>query len=111
VHVAESTLSMPAVFTLAFLQDVPPRVAMLAPGLMVFRRQPDGRIVVDSFPEETDVCEAVVALLDPRVARIERERLYICVANGEAVYVPVGESPLRRCRRYGRLYLRVPDGR
>ena len=101
---------LPEVFTLAFLQDVPPRVAMLAPGLMVFRRGRDGRFVVDRFPEETDVCEAIVRQLDPRMARLERGRLYISVANGEAVYIPVGESQLRRCRRYGRLYLRLADG-
>ena len=46
----------------------------------------------------------------PRVARIERGKLFVSVANGEAVYVPVGESALRGCRRYGRLYLRLADG-
>ena len=102
--------SVPAVFTLAFLGEVPPRLALLVPGLMVFRRQSDGRLTVDGFPDETDVCAAVVTRLDPRVARIERGKLFVSVANGEAVYVPVGESALRGCRRYGRLYLRLADG-
>jgi hypothetical protein len=102
--------SVPPVFTLAFLGEVPPRLARLVPGLMVFRRRPDGHVAVDDFPDETDVCAAVVARLDPRVVRLERGKLYISMTNGEAVYVPVGESALRGCRRYGRLYVRMTDG-
>jgi hypothetical protein len=101
---------VPPVFTLAFLGEVPPRLARLVPGLMVFRCRGDGRVAVDAFPDETDVCEAVVAYLDPRVVRLERGKLYLSVANGEAVYVPVGESALRGCRRFGRLYVRLADG-
>ena len=80
---------------------------MLVPGLNVVRRQLDGCVTVDSFPDETDVCEAAVAQLDPWVVRIERRKLHISVANGEAVYVPVGRAALRGCTRYGRLYLRL----
>jgi hypothetical protein len=79
-------------------------------GRLVFRRSPDGRITVDGFPEEADVCAALVARLDPRVVRLERGRLSIEAANGAAVDVPVGPSPRPGCTRYGRLYLR-PAGR
>lgn len=77
--------------------------------LLVFRRWSDGRVEVDGFPAETDVCEDLAAHMDPNVVRLERGRLYVTAANGHAVYVPVGPSPLRRCVRYGRLYLRQPD--
>jgi hypothetical protein len=103
--------SMPPVFTLAFLEGGLRTLAQVRPNLLVFRRHGDGRVTVDTFPDEADVCDALVARLDQRLARIERGRLYIKAANGEAVYVPVGESPLRHCRRYGRLYLRLADGR
>jgi hypothetical protein len=76
---------------------------------LVFRRHPDGRVTVDGFPDEADVCEPLVARLDPRVVRLERGRLYVEAANGSAVYVPVGPSPRPGCRRYGRLYLHLPD--
>jgi hypothetical protein len=101
---------LPAVFTLAFFQAPPRALAPLAPKLLVFRRREDGRVTVDSFPDETDVCEPLVARLDPRIVRLDRGRLYVSAVNGEAVYVPVGESPLRGCTRYGRLYLRLKDG-
>jgi hypothetical protein len=80
------------------------------PRLLVFRRDANGQVSLDDFPDETDVCEAIVGLLDPEVARLERGRLYVSVANGRAVYVPVGPSPLPHCVRYGRLYLhRIDD--
>jgi hypothetical protein len=75
---------------------------------LVFRRHPDGRVTVDGLPDEADVCEPLVARLDSRVVRLERGRLYVEAANGSAVYVPVGPSPRPGCRRYGRLYRRLP---
>jgi hypothetical protein len=86
----------------------PPRAPPV--GRLVFRRHPDGQVTVDGFPDEADVCAALVARLDPKVARLERGRLYIEAANGAAVYVPVGPAPWPGCRRYGRLYLRRPGG-
>jgi hypothetical protein len=80
-----------------------------APPRLVFSRWPDGRVTVDGFPDEADVCATVVARLDPRVVRLERDRLYIQAANGAAVYVPVGPSTRPGCTRYGRLYLRPAD--
>jgi hypothetical protein len=76
---------------------------------LVFRRWPDGRVTVDSFPDEVDVCEPIVARLDPHLVRLERGRLYVTAASGVAVYVPVGPSPRPGCRRYGRLYRRLAD--
>jgi hypothetical protein len=76
---------------------------------LVFSRWPDGRVTVDAFPDEADVCPAVVARLDPAVVRLERDRLSIQAANGVAVYVPVGASSGPGCTRYGRLYLRLAD--
>jgi hypothetical protein len=67
-------------------------------------------VAVDGFPDEAEVCEALVGRLDPRVVRLERGRLYVHAANGVAVYVPVGPSPRPGCRRYGRLYLRPAGG-
>jgi hypothetical protein len=78
-------------------------------GRLVFRRSPGGRVEADGFPEEADVCEPLVARLDPRVVRLERGRLYVEAANGAAVYVPVGPSPRPGCTRYGRLYLGPAD--
>lgn len=58
------------------------------------------------------MCEGLVAHWNANAVRLERGRLYVTVANGQAVYVPVGPSPLRGCARYGRygrygrLYLR-----
>jgi hypothetical protein len=76
---------------------------------LVFARWPDGRVTVDGFPAEADVCPAIVARLDPAVVRLERDRLYVTAANGVAVYVPVGPSARPGCTRYGRLYLRPTD--
>jgi hypothetical protein len=67
-------------------------------------------MTVDDLPDEADVCEPLVARLDPAVARLERGRLYVEAANGVAVYVPVGPSPRPGCTRYGRLYRRLPGG-
>ena len=70
-------------------------------------------MTVDGFPDEAEVCEALVARLAPALGaavRLERGRLYVEAANGAAMYAPVGPSPRPGCRRYGRLYLR-PAGR
>ena len=75
----------------------------------VLQRQGDGRFTVDEFPDEIHVNDDLVRRLDPNLIRLERDRLYIHVANGHAVYVPLGDSPLRGCRRYGRLFLRWRD--
>jgi hypothetical protein len=88
--------------------DAPPPRAPTV-GRLVFRRWPDGRMTVDGFPDEADVCAVLVARLDPNVVRLERGRLYVEAANGAAVYVPVGPSPWPGCRRYGRLYRRLAD--
>jgi hypothetical protein len=100
----------PAVFTIAFAPDAVPRlpVRRLA-NVLVFRRRPDGRVTVDAFPDEADVCAAAVVALDPALVRLERGRLYITAANGQAIYVPVGPSPIPDCVRFGRLYLRLAE--
>jgi hypothetical protein len=103
-----------SVFSLAWPPDVDAsRWTLLVrsnqPRLLVFRRDHEGRLRADDFPDEADVCGRAVALVDPDVVRLERERLYVSVANGVAVYVPVGPSPLPGCIRYGRLYLRRRD--
>ena len=46
------------------------------------------------------------AELAPAVPSLDRGRLYIYAANGEAVYVPDGPSPLQDYTRYDRLYRR-----
>ena len=122
-------ISVPEVFTLAPRDDRPDRQSPVPPELLglpglrrvlldrtpppprglVFARWPDGRVTVDGFPDEADVCAALVVRLDPRVVRLERGRLYITAANGAAVYVPVGASTRPGCLRYGRLYLRLAD--
>ena len=94
--------------------DWPDALLLPAPpaGRLVFRRYPGGRVTADGFPDEADVCEALVARLAPALAaavRLERGRLYIEAANGAAVYVPVGPSPRPGCWRYGRLYRRLTD--
>ena len=70
------------------------------------------------FPEEIDVSEDLVRRIDLPCVRLERGRLYVSAANGEAVYVPVAPVPrggkadevqAPGCVRYGRLYLR-PGG-
>ena len=86
-----------------------PPPAPPTPRGLVFRRWPDGQITADDFPDEADVSAAVVARLDPTVVRLERDRLYVTVANGAAVYVPVGPAARPGCVRYGRLYLRRLD--
>jgi hypothetical protein len=92
-------------------ERVPPAAPRRPPvEQLVFRRRPDGRVEADSFPEEAEVCEALVGRLDPRVVRLERGRLYVEAANGAAVYAPVGPSLRPGCRRYGRLYLRPAGG-
>ena len=60
-----------------------------------------------AVPEAIDGDEAVAARRDPSMVRLERGRLQVTAANGAAVYVPVGESALPSCVRYGRLYLRT----
>ena len=88
----------------------PPLPGLPSSGRLVFRRRPDGRVTVDGFPDEADVCEALVAQLAPALAaavRLERGRLYVEAADGVAVYVPVGPSPRPGCTRYGRLYRRL----
>jgi len=79
------------------------------PSLLVFRCDDGGNVTAKGFPDEIDACPQTVAALDTPVVRVERERLYVTAANGVAVYVPVGPSPLPGCVRYGRLYLRVGD--
>jgi hypothetical protein len=81
-------------------------------GRLVSRRSPDGRVTVDGFPEEADVCEPLVARLAPALAavvRLERGRLSVEAADGVAVYAPVGASPRPGCRRSGRLSRRLAD--
>jgi hypothetical protein len=97
----------PTVVTLVLPPDLIPRLpAAWEARLLVLTRQPDGQYAADGFPDEIDVAAGVVGLLDPAVVRLERGRLYVTAANGQAVYVPVGPSRIRGCTRYGRLYLR-----
>ena len=98
----------PRVFVLGFAPDDLPRPARLAAQL-VLRRDSAGRVTADAFPEEIDVDEHLVSRLDPALVRLERERLYIEVANGRAVYILVGPSPWRCCWHYCRLYARLDD--
>src|SRR5688500_9628617 len=101
--------AVPQVLALA---HVPYRgVLVPAPATLVLRRGSNGLLWADSFPKAIDVDEALAGRRDPQVVRLERGRLYITAANGEAVYVPVGESALPHCVRYGRLYLRSADPR
>ena len=74
--------------------------------LLVLQRQDDGRVTARRFPDEIDACPEAVAALDLPAVRVDRERLYVAAANGTAVYVQVGPSPLPGCLRYGRLYRR-----
>jgi hypothetical protein len=90
-------------------RDPRPPATPAPPRGLVFRRWPDGRVTADGFPDEADVCPALVARLDPGVVRLERDRLYVAAANGAAVYVPVGPSSRPGCTRYGRLYRRLAD--
>jgi hypothetical protein len=108
---------LPTVFTLV-ANEVPARYLARRewwlPDLLVFRCHADGRVTVDGFPEETDVNETIVhhvARIAPDLLWIDRERLYLHAANGEAVYIPVGPSRLPGCTRYGRLYRRLPEPR
>jgi hypothetical protein len=95
------------VLTLAFAPGaLPLDVLGSFPRQLAPYRLPDGRFAAAEFPDEIEVSEPIVARLDPDLVRLERGRLYVNAANGEAVYVPVGASGLRGCRRYGRLYLR-----
>ena len=100
---------LPAVFTLVF-EEVPRRFTEdWLVDQLVFRCHADGRVTVDDLPDEISVDESVVdyyAELAPGLLSLDRGRLYIHAANGEAVYVPVGPSQLRHCTRYGRLYRR-----
>jgi hypothetical protein len=66
-------------------------------------------VTADGFPNEADVCAALLARLDHGVVRLERDRLHVAAANGAAVYVPVGPSSRPGCTRYGRLYQRRAD--
>jgi hypothetical protein len=130
---ASDSVAVPEVFTLVPRDDRPDRQGPVPPELLGWRglqrgpldrtpppaappprglefsRWPDGRVTVDGFPDEADACPAVVARLDPAVVRLEHDRLYVTVANGAAVYVPVGPSPRPGCTRYGRLYRRLTD--
>jgi hypothetical protein len=95
------------VFTLVRPSDVAPGYfTWSGVPLLVFHRRLDGSVVVEDFPAETEVCEVLVPRIDPHVVHLQRGRLYVTVANGEAVYVPIGPSPRPPCMRYGRLYLR-----
>jgi hypothetical protein len=95
------------VFTLVRPSDVAPGyLTWSGVPLLVFHRRSDGSVVVEDFPVETEVCEVLLPRIDSHVVRLERGRLYVTAANGEAVYVPVGPSPRPTCMRYGRLYLR-----
>ena len=100
---------MPTVFALAYVHEQGRLVP--APGTLIFRRAEDGRLYATRFPDAIEVQEELVRLINPRLVWLERGKLSVSAANGEAVYVPVGESPMRGCVRYGRLYLRTGQGR
>ena len=50
-------------------------VLVPAPSTLVLRRDKDGLLRADAFPEAIDVDEAVAARRDPSVVRLERGRL------------------------------------
>jgi hypothetical protein len=74
---------------------------------MVLVRRSDGWASDTGFPDEIAVNERFVGRLDLPNVRIERGRLRVSATNGEAVYVPIGESAIDGCVRYGRLYFRA----
>ena len=96
---------MEGILAVSAIDDPLPRIRVE----LVLQRRPEGVFTVAGFPDEVHVNEEHVRCLDPDLVRLERERLYIYAANGEAVYVPLSASPLRGFRRYGRLYLRGRD--
>jgi hypothetical protein len=103
---------LPTVFTLAPLDPVTHLPVQPPENSFMFRKTAQGRVQVESFPDESDICPHVVdrlAIHHPGLVRLEGERLYIHAANGEAVYVPIGPSKVQHCTRYGRLFWRLPD--
>lgn len=76
---------------------------------LVLVRRSDGWVSDGGFPDEVAVNEALVNRIDLPEVRLERGRLRLSLANGDAVYVPLDDAAPEGCVRYGRLYLRPPS--
>ena len=97
--------ALPTLLALAYIHEDGRWVPALH--TLVLVRRSDGWASDNGFPDEIAVNERLVGRLDLPGVRIERGRLRVSATNGEAVYVPVGESAIGGCVRYGRLYLRA----
>lgn len=99
--------ALPTVMALAYVREDGRWVPALH--TLVLVRRSDGWRCDGGFPDEIAVMESLVDRLNLPAVRLERGRLHVSAANGDAVYVPLGDSPIEGCVRYGRLYLRTPD--
>ena len=97
--------ALPTLLALAYIREGG-RWVPAVDTLMLVRRS-DGWACDGGFPDEIAVNEPLVGRLNLPNVRIERGRLRVTATNGEAVYVPLGESALDGCVRYGRIYLRA----
>jgi hypothetical protein len=97
---------LPTLLALAYIREDGRWVHALHTLMLVHRS--DGWVSDGGFPDEIAVNEALVDRINLPVVRFARGRLRVSATNGEAVYVPLGESPVDGCVRYGRLYLRPP---
>ena len=106
---------MPSVVGLAYVRDGSSGRWVLAARTLVLLRAAEGWVTGGrGFREEIDVSEDLVRRVTLPCVRLERGRLYVSAANGEAVYVPLGPAAPSVPReagppgrvRYGRLYLR-----
>jgi hypothetical protein len=97
--------ALPTVLALAYIREdgrwTPARHTL------VLVRRSDGWASDGGFPDEISVNEPLVERLNLPDVRIERGRLRVSATNGEAVYVPLGESAIAGCVLYGRLYRRA----
>ena len=99
---------LPTLVALAYIREDGREGGRWVPALhtLVLVHRSDGWASDGGFPDEIAVNEALVVRFNLPAVRFERGRLRVSATNGEAVYVPLGESPLDGCVRYGRLYLR-----
>ena len=103
---------LPSVFGLAYERGGGGRWVLAARTLVLVRCSDGWTTDGGRFPDEIDVSEDLVRRLQLPCVRLERGRLYVSAANGEAVYVPIApaaeasEAGPQGSVRYGRLYLR-----
>ena len=69
----------------------------------------NGQMLVDGWPEETEISQAFLDSNNSRYVQVDGDRVHLTADNGAATYVLIELNPTRMTWRAARLYGRINE--